>query len=52
MKGEDIHHYSEALFDLPEPVGSQEKHGELRSIAKNYICDGEAGAKLAAMTGN
>ena len=56
MKGEDIHAATaKALFDLPEPVSEvKEKHGELRSIAKNYnfAMVYEAGVKkLAAMTG-
>lgn len=56
MKGEDIHAATaKALFDLSEPVSEvKEKHGELRSIAKNYnfAMVYEAGVKkLAAMTG-
>jgi len=56
MKGEDIHSATaKSLFDLPEPVKEiKEKHGELRSIAKNYnfAMVYEAGVrKLAAMTG-
>ena len=56
MNGEDIHAATaKALFDLPEPVSEvKEKHGELRSIAKNYnfAMVYEAGVKkLAAMTG-
>lgn len=56
MKGEDIHAATaKALFDLPEPVSEvKEKHGELRSIAKNYnfAMVYEAGVKkLAAITG-
>jgi len=56
MNGEDIHAATaKALFDLPESVSEvKEKHGELRSIAKNYnfAMVYEAGVKkLAAMTG-